>query len=312
MSKMLDKNILNTKVAHNELVVGVKGNLCYITFWENEKTKKKLNSSKSWKAWSNNASNPILLQNGFVKGYKISGINGRNSSNALNSDNLLVEHPILKLSFEIGLDNLIEIMKVSTITKGVINIPLLIDNRRRLITKKEYDARVKEIYETEKRVNDKKRGPNRVRKNELVAGTPYTNIKDGKIILFIGTLTNQKGEVKYVFSEGSFSRLDGYSTEPYATVRDFYLSTGDYGEPYKAMSILPNLTIYRNGESRYDIFTLRILKTPMPLQHVDSTNTSLYESYTNNEMDKIKEIVHQSLPSGYEDWELDLKTEVKT
>ena len=134
----MQNEIFEEAIVPNELIVGITGNLCYVTYMEG----KKMNSEKSWTNWSQNSAKPLIIKNEFSAGFKLGGVNGRWSRQASNADNLLIEHPLFKKCFEISLDRFIQIAKRCTIVNGVIDAELIMDKGRNIIFRDEYDKLV--------------------------------------------------------------------------------------------------------------------------------------------------------------------------
>ena len=89
---------ININIAPKELIVGISGNLCYVTYKD---SKGKLNSEKSWSNWSDNYMNPLIIKNKFSDGFKLGGVNGRRFRQAANAENLLIEHPLFNKCFDV-------------------------------------------------------------------------------------------------------------------------------------------------------------------------------------------------------------------
>jgi len=129
---------LDERIVPKELVVGTNKNLCYVTYYEKKGSKIDLNSKISWTQWSKNSENPIIVENKFTTGFKLSGVNERWSRQASNSENLLIKHPLFGYDFEIPISQFVEIASNCCIENGVINQELIMDKKRNLLTKESY------------------------------------------------------------------------------------------------------------------------------------------------------------------------------
>ena len=101
---------INRNVAPVELIVGISGELCYVTYRDSSG---KLNSEKSWTNWSDNSNTPLVIENKFANGFKLAGVNGRWSRQAANAENMLIEHPLFNKCFEKNSTKLFGLMKMN-------------------------------------------------------------------------------------------------------------------------------------------------------------------------------------------------------
>lgn len=196
----MKNEIFEEAIVPNELIVGITGNLCYVTYMEG----KKMNSEKSWTNWSQNSTKPLIIKNEFSTGFKLGGVNGRWSRQASNADNLLIEHPLFKKCFEISLDRFIQIAKRCTIVNGVIDAELIMDKGRNIIFRDEYDklvlAHSKKLVEQQK--IKEKNSANKVKSADQVPGKFYVDAKSNNEYVYLGTATVDSN-IKHVYIEAS-------------------------------------------------------------------------------------------------------------
>lgn len=182
---MGDKLELNEAVVPKELIVGISGDLCYVTYMDGNK----MNSEKSWTSWSSNAKTPLKIENKFSSGFKLGGVNSRWSRQASNADNLLISHPLFNKCFEISLDRFIEIARRTTIVNGVIDAELIMDKQRNILFRDEYDALV---LAHEKKVKEQnkikeKNLETKVKNSDQVPGKFYKDSKTNNEYVYLGT-----------------------------------------------------------------------------------------------------------------------------
>lgn len=196
----MQNEIFEEAIVPNELIVGITGNLCYVTYMEG----KKMNSEKSWTNWSQNSAKPLIIKNEFSAGFKLGGVNGRWSRQASNADNLLIEHPLFKKCFEISLDRFIQIAKRCTIVNGVIDAELIMDKGRNIIFRDEYDklvlAHSKKLVEQQK--IKEKNSANKVKSTDQVPGKFYVDTKSNNEYVYLGTATVDSN-IKHVYIEAN-------------------------------------------------------------------------------------------------------------
>lgn len=196
----MKNEIFEEAIVPNELIVGITGNLCYVTYMEG----KKMNSEKSWTNWSQNSTKPLIIKNEFSTGFKLGGVNGRWSRQASNADNLLIEHPLFKKCFEISLDRFIQIAKRCTIVNGVIDAELIMDKGRNIIFRDEYDklvlAHSKKLVEQQK--IKEKNSANKVKSTDQVPGKFYVDTKSNNEYVYLGTATVDSN-IKHVYIEAN-------------------------------------------------------------------------------------------------------------
>lgn len=196
----MQNEIFEEAIVPNELIVGITGNLCYVTYMEG----KKMNSEKSWTNWSQNSAKPLIIKNEFSAGFKLGGVNGRWSRQASNADNLLIEHPLFKKCFELSLDRFIQIAKRCTIVNGVIDAELIMDKGRNIIFRDEYDklvlAHSKKLVEQQK--IKEKNSANKVKSTDQVPGKFYVDTKSNNEYVYLGTATVDSN-IKHVYIEAN-------------------------------------------------------------------------------------------------------------
>ena len=190
---------INRNVAPVELIVGISGELCYVTYRDSSG---KLNSEKSWTNWSNNSDKPLVIENKFANGFKLAGVNGRGSRQAANAENMLIEHPLFNKCFEISMSRFIEIAKRCVITNGVFDAELIMTNTRDIVFLDEYqkldelDLEKQAKLKAEKEKNLK----NKIKSSDQVPGNFYIDSKTNNEHCYLGTaLVDDK--IKYIYLE---------------------------------------------------------------------------------------------------------------
>lgn len=207
---------ININIAPKELIVGISGNLCYVTYKD---SRGKLNSEKSWSNWSDNYMNPLIIENKFAEGFKLGGVNGRWSRQAANAENLLIEHPLFNKCFEISMHRFIEIAEKCTIINGVIQAEMIMTNDRNIVFKDEYEAAVNEFEKQEalKAKTKEKNLQKKVKSSGQVPSKIYIDIKNNSEYCYLGSATVD-GILKYIYISASqvqeiykTSKFDYYS-----------------------------------------------------------------------------------------------------
>lgn len=201
---------IDTRIVPDELIVGISGRLCYVTYID-PKTKK-LNSEKSWTDWSSNAKNPLKVKNKFSTGFKLAGVNGRWSRNASNSENMLIEHPLFNKSFEISMSRFMEIAKHCTITNGEFDIEMIMDYSRNILTRYEYEKAQKrqDKIDAEEAAQKAKNEAGKLSYKDQVPGKFYTDRKNNKLYLYLGTaeIDGETEALKYALS---YAHMKGFT-----------------------------------------------------------------------------------------------------
>lgn len=189
---------LNDMIVPDELIIGIKDELCYITY----KEKKGINSETSWRNWSKNSDNPPIVPNKFSKGFKLAGVNGRWSSQANNQSNLLIYHPLAKKNMEISLDNFLQIASQCSIVEGEFDCELIISKRRTILTRKDYEEEIKVKFDgcASKSEWKAKLKEKAVKYKDLEVGKLYKNRSNNRDIVFLGECTHY-GEKMYAYYE---------------------------------------------------------------------------------------------------------------
>ena len=189
---------IDERIAPVELIVGINGDMCYVTYTEG----KKINSEKSWTSWSSNAKNPLKVQNKFAKGFSLGGVNGRYSSQAANADNLKIRHPLFNKCFELSLDRFIQIASRTTIINGVIQDELIMDKGRNILFRDEYEALIKkaDAEDKAKKQIQEKNSATKVKGTDQIPGKFYKDSKTNNEYVYLGTATVDD-KLKYCYIE---------------------------------------------------------------------------------------------------------------
>jgi hypothetical protein len=296
---MIDEKTLKMKiddrVAPEKMVVGISGELCYVTYYQMKGNKKVLNSETSWTNWSKNASDPLIVENQFSYGFKLAGVNGRWSRNAANADNLLIEHPLIGKSFELSLSRFLEIAGEITIEKGELLEQFIMTNDRNIVTREEYDNIILELNQKElelKKTQEKLKSV-KVSSKDQLPGHVYAESKTGKKLLYIGTVSVDEGAdtvIKYCYisMEGSpVQRL---------TVAECTEWTGS-GIKFIESKTFPGLVKAYGSIDRfskkisYSTYThsCYVTKSPKSLSSLDISNEDLFSEYTDDDWKVIEE-----------------------
>lgn len=177
---------INRNVAPVELIVGISGELCYVTYRDSSG---KLNSEKSWTNWSDNSNTPLVIENKFANGFKLAGVNGRWSRQAANAENMLIEHPLFNKCFEISMSRFIEIAKRCVITNGVFDAELIMTNTRDIVFLDEYQKLDELDLEKQAKLNaeKEKNSANKIKSSEQVPGKFYIDSKTNNEYCYLGT-----------------------------------------------------------------------------------------------------------------------------
>lgn len=190
--------IIDERIAPQELIVGISGDMCYVTYMEG----KKMNSEKSWTSWSSNAKNPLKVQNKFAIGFSLGGVNGRWSRQAANADNLKIKHPLFNKCFELSLNRFIQIASRTTIINGVIQDEMIMDKGRNILFRDEYEALIKKADaedKTKKQIQEKN-SATKVKGTDQIPGKFYKDTKTNNEYVYLGTATVD-GKLKYCYIE---------------------------------------------------------------------------------------------------------------
>lgn len=189
---------IDERIAPQELIVGISGDMCYVTYMEG----KKMNSEKSWTSWSSNAKNPLKVQNKFAKGFSLGGVNGRWSRQAANVDNLKIRHPLFNKCFELSLDRFIEIASKTTIINGVIQDEMIMDKGRNILFRDEYEALIKKADAADKvkKQMKEKNSATKVKGTDQIPGKFYKDTKTNNEYVYLGTATVDD-KLKYCYIE---------------------------------------------------------------------------------------------------------------
>jgi len=288
----ISHNDLNENIVPKELIVGISGGLCYITFYEKKGKKLVLNSEKSWTSWSSNASDPIVVKNEFMTGFKIGGVNTRWSSNASNSENLLITHPAFNKSFEISLKRFTEIASKITIKNGVLDEKFIVTKTRDIITEEEYkklnDIDVEE--QNKKKELAKKNKSSSVKPKDQVPGCTYINRKNNIRTIYLGEVTDRNlDKPKYAYIEYNYN--DDYSKAFKITKELTYGSKAKNGLEIEHPSIInAGLSLNKWRFSKpYRISVVSSKKQMAYEEGFDDANPpkSIYDEYSEEDWEKI-------------------------
>lgn len=227
-------------IVPNELIVGISGDMSYVTYYEG----KKLNSEKSWTSWSDNASNPNKVKNKFSKGFKLGRVNGRYSRQAANAENLVIVHPLFNKGFEISLHRFIEIANRTTIINGVIQDELIMDKSRNILFRDEYEELVKEHQikiEKQKKIAEKNK-EKKIKGSEQIPGKFYIDTKTNNEYVYLGTATVDD-KLKYCY-------IEAYKVKPIHKTETIHYGGSFYETPKTIIKSLKYPTIcYVDGRS---------------------------------------------------------------
>lgn len=284
---------LNNAIVPNELIVGITGNLCYVTYNDG----KKINSEKSWAKWSKNSKSPLIVKNKFANGFKIGGVNGRNSSMAANAENLLIEHPLFNKCFEIPLNRFIEIASKTTITNGVIDAEFIMDKSRNILFRDEYEKLVKKHNKEVKTatIQKEKNLINKVKNVDQMPGKIYVDLKTNNKYCYLGTALLDDN-IKYIYIRAS--TVDNIHSEQKVRLRSFNGVKCEFNN-YKIIETLKYPTIcwvdsrtyenenqYENADDHYYFsdmgYNMRIVASKISMALSDD-DRNIYDSFTQSD-----------------------------
>lgn len=310
--------MLNKNVVPLELVVGVKKELCYITYYKN-KNKTKLNSETSWEQWRDKKIEPIVIENKFMNGFKFSGVNRRYSSQATNSANVMIEHPLLNKSFEIPLNELYRLIKQCVVRNGVLDLELIMDNTRNLLTKDDY---YKAVEDFEKQKEIKKQQAKKIDKskviknNDLIKGKLYQSVSDNTFLVYLGKVKTgyiKDGQVvKNCFmriSNSEVNNIQSRYTDKYYYIQkkgDVYKKPQDFNT---TKLNLPFIIRYEETQERFysNIKTIKhkvkegvfVRKNNIRLKNIENIDVNIFDGLTDIEIKYIEEIYNKA---NYNTW----------
>ncbi len=288
---------ININIAPKELIVGISGNLCYVTYKD---SKGKLNSEKSWSNWSDNYMNPLIIKNKFSDGFKLGGVNGRRFRQAANAENLLIEHPLFNKCFEISMHRFIEIAEKCTIINGVIQAEMIMTNDRNIIFRDEYEAAVNEFEKQEvlKAKTKEKNLQKKVKSSDQVPGKIYVDIKNNSEYCHLGSATVD-GVLKYIYISASqvqeiyeTSKFDYYSGVNKRDIADL---------KHPKILIAWGKRLYTEHEfdelfatakntidlfNLYESYYLRITSTKLSMAE-SNDDRNIYDSYTEEDWEMV-------------------------
>lgn len=292
--------MLDERIVPSELVVGISGKLCFITYYENKTNKNPLgvlNSKVSWTNWSANAKNPLIVTNKFMSGFKLAGVNGRYSRNAANSENMLIMHPAFKKSFEISMIRFMEIAAYSVITNGVFDKEFIVTKSRDIVSREEYDELVKsrDKEDSKKNIAESALKSTKISSKNQIPGRVYKDAKNGRYFLFAGTLSIQTSTetlTKYIYLEGVKTATS------ISEATEFDRQTG---EPVVIEAReCPSLIRWNyNGNNRPFDWYLRVAYSVVVLNNkkqvslCELSEIDMFEKYSYSDWDKIESLYNK-------------------
>lgn len=288
---------INTNIAPKELIVGISGDLCYVTYKD---AKGKLNSEKSWTNWSENYMNPLIIENKFSEGFKLGGVNGRWSRQAANAENLLIEHPLFNKCFEISVRRFIEIAEKCTIINGVIQGEMIMTNDRNIVFKDEYEAAVNK-FEKQEALKAKTKENNlqkKVKSSDQVPGKIYVDIKNNSEYCYLGTATVDTmlkhiyisaSQVQEIYDTSKFDYYSGSNKRDNIELKHPKILNAR-GKRFYTVHEYDNLAATAKNPidwfNLYESYYLRITSTK--LSTAESTdNRNIYDLYTEEDWEMV-------------------------
>ena len=322
---------LDTRVVPDKLVVGISGDLCYVTFYETKGKKTELNSKKSWTDWSQNSDNPLIVENKFASGFKLAGVNGRWSRQAANAENMLLEHPLFNKCFEISISRFNELANQCIINKGTLELDLIMGKGMSLFTREEYEVASRLAQEKEDKENKLKNtlDNSKISGKDQIPGRIYKDRKSGKDFIYLGSVdikvhvyrysapSNSNGwngkkefvrtdtEVRHAYMEVDVASEYRKTTEPHEIVEAFYYNYGGSDTSRKVVDTrkFPSI-VHGYGRVSIDKTTatfsastpyLSVTKTkkPMSLPSEIFRDVNFYDSYTDEDWKLIEEVYNE-------------------
>jgi hypothetical protein len=282
---------LDKRVVPEELIVGIKGDLCYVTYIQG----KKLNSETSWTSWSQNSNNPLKITNKFNTGFKISGVNGRWSSQASNSENLLITHPLFNKDFELPLSRFTNLAQKVTIVNGEIQEELIMDFHRNILLKDEYlelvseaDEKAKEKAELSSQAKVKK-----VKAKDQVPGMFYEDYISKQVYIYLGT-ARIDNNIKHVYFKAA-----GNDLQPHITEDITIWNSEDWRnrEGRKEIVSHPSIVTAHNGVykptyyvSQYNFSIVKSKKSLSKPKNIKLHNINIFREFSDEDWDLIKTV----------------------
>jgi hypothetical protein len=202
--------MLDERVVPLQMLVGFKKDnklkLSYMTFLEKKGKKEVINSEASWNGWSDDF---ITVDNNFSDQFEIIGNNTRSNRQAINEDHMVVKHPLHGYSFELSMDTFLHICKQCDIIKGRFDIELIMDKKRDLLTREDYEEKILEVNKKEKKLLKVKDvfKKLKIKPKDVKIGHVYQNVK-GKLFLYLG---KHKEEYLYLQLDAN-DKMTGYQT----------------------------------------------------------------------------------------------------
>ena len=300
---------VDERIVPKELVVGISGDLCYMTYYETKGKVTDLNSKNSWTSWSSNAKKPLIVENKFMSGFKLAGVNGRWSRNASNSENMLIMHPAFKKSFEISMSRFMEIAKYSVITNGVFDQEFIVTKSRDIVNRDEYNAliKVRDKQDKAKLKKETELKDSKISTKDQMPGRVYKDAKNGKYFLYAGsmTVTTSSGvSTKHVYLENVKAPTDKTQYSDY----DWKSGERTYGETREC----PSLLHWWFGSAIPTVWTLRIsyhittLNNKKQVSLCEVSDTDMYENYSDEDWNNIErlynEVIQPRRYGGFDGW----------
>jgi hypothetical protein len=300
---------VDERIVPKELVVGISGDLCYMTYYETKGKITDLNSKNSWTSWSSNAKKPLIVENKFMSGFKLAGVNGRWSRNASNSENMLIMHPAFKKSFEISMSRFMEIAKYSVITNGVFDQEFIVTKSRDIVSLDEYNALIKDHDKQDKAKNKKETAlkASKISTKDQIPSRVYKDAKNGKYFLYLGsmTVTNSKGtSTKYVYLDDVKTATESVQYSNY----DFQSDERTYGETREC----PSLLHWWYGSDIPTVWTLTksyritVLNNKKQISLSELSDTDMFENYSDEDWNNIErlynEVIQPNRYGGFDGW----------
>ena len=301
--------LVDERIAPRELVVGIRGDLCYMTYYETKGKITDLNSKNSWTSWSSNSEDPLIVENKFMSGFKLAGVNDRWSRNASNSENMLIMHPAFEKSFEISMSRFMEIAAYSVITNGVFDQEFIVTKNRDIVSLDEYNALIKARDKQDKEKNKKETvlKASKISTKDQIPGRVYKDAKNGKYFLYAGSMTvttSSDVSTKYVYLEDVKAPTDKTQYSDY----DWKSGVRTYGETRECPSLLhwwvgSAIPIVWTLRRSYNITTLNNKKQ---VSTCELSDTDMFENYTDVDWNNIEhlynEVIQPSRYGGFDGW----------
>lgn len=280
-------------IVPNELIVGITGRMSYVTYRVNNK----LNSEKSWKNWSDNSDDPLIIKNKFSAGFKLGEVNSRYSRQAANAENLVIIHPLFDKGFEISLNRFIEIANRTTIINGVIQDELIMDKHRNILFRDEYEKLVKEHKNKAQKQKQtlEKNKEKKVKSSNQIPGRFYIDIKTNNEYCYLGTATIDN-VLKHIYIESNAVKSVHKTENVTVSVPGFlYRNTKVESLVYPSICYVSGKNYqtkeeYLSCNNRYYFSQMygymRMTKTKISMSESTKTN-NIYDTYTEKDWEIV-------------------------